>query len=782
MNYPLISEYVEAIKLAEDNLEQLSFLRPVLDDEGIPVMSSGNFAVVFKMKDERNGKLHALKCFIKDQEGRDEAYKQIADELEFVSSEFIIPIKFFEKELFVATSNSDETEFPVLLMDWVEGVTLDKYVRAHLQDQYSLQLISYQFCRVAAWLMAQPFAHGDLKPDNIIVKDDGSLVLVDYDGMFVPAMKGQKAREIGSPDYRHPARTIDDFNEHIDDFSLATIAMQLYAISLQPELLQTSPEDTLLLCEKDYRDMGESEIMTKLFSQVGNPEFEKLLSIFMLAHSEMFLSLLSFRAFNISKPVKPIQIDLLSTKVEWEEISKGVKDESGAIYSHDGKRLLKGPDSIQSYQIKHGTTVICDDAFGWLSGLRSVIIPNTVKIIGDGAFRCHDLLSIEIPESVQFLVANPFYRGIKSIVCHSPHFIVDNNVLYSRDKHRLIAFFGKYKQFDIPNSVINIEKRAFWNCEGQLTSVTIPNSVISIGNQAFGNCWGLTSITIPNSVTTIGDSAFRLCSGLTSVAIGRSVTAIGDGAFDMCDRLTKITIPDSVTSIGSYAFHDCRNLTNATIGNSVTAIGNEAFWDCKSLTSITIPNSVSSIGLRAFKGCIGLTSISIPSSITNIGNGAFSGCDELVDITVEKGNQFYDSRNNCNAIIETSSNTLIAGCKNTVIPYSVTSIGKHAFDNCKGLTSITIPNSVTYIGKGAFSGCGGLTSLTIPNSVTNIDEVAFFGCVSLSSIIIQSSITNISKYAFPVFDSLTRIYIPKGTREHYNNQPEPYYKDKLIEI
>ena len=199
MNYPLISEYVEAIKAAEDNLDQLKHLRPVLVEDGEPVMTSGNFAVVFKMKDEHTGKLHAVKCFLKEQEGRAEAYRQIAEELEFVSSTFLTPIKYLDKELFVDSSNSADSEFPVLLMDWVEGQTLDKYIREHIDDQYELSLLAYQFSRLAMWLMPQPFAHGDLKPDNILVKEDGTLVLVDYDGMYVPAMKGQKARELGSP-------------------------------------------------------------------------------------------------------------------------------------------------------------------------------------------------------------------------------------------------------------------------------------------------------------------------------------------------------------------------------------------------------------------------------------------------------------------------------------------------------------------------------------------------------------------------------------------------------
>ena len=303
MNYPLISEYVEAIRLAEENLEQLAHLRPVLDNDGNPVMSSGNFAVVLKMRSERDGKCYALKCFIKDQPGRNESYRLIADELEFVSSDFLVPIKFCDKELFVDTAACGETEFPVVVMDWVEGITLDRYVRQNLHNQYALQMLTYQFCRMASWLMNQPFAHSDLKPDNILVRDDGSLVLVDYDGMYVPAMQGQKARELGSPDYRHPARTEDDFNEHIDDFSLATIAMQLCAISLDPSLLPDGQGDTLLLTEADNCDLPNSDIHARLHSLLSSPDFERLYALYHLAHAQQTLSNTSFRTFLISSRV-----------------------------------------------------------------------------------------------------------------------------------------------------------------------------------------------------------------------------------------------------------------------------------------------------------------------------------------------------------------------------------------------------------------------------------------------------------------------------------------------
>ena len=241
-----------------------------------------------------------------------------------------------------------------------------------------------------------------------------------------------------------------------------------------------------------------------------------------------------------------------------------------------------------------------------------------------------------------------------------------------------------------------------------------------------------------------------------------SVTSIGREAFFDCSGLTSVTIPNSVTSIGESAFDCCTGLTSVTIGNSVTSIGRFAFYDCSGLTSVTIPNSVTSIGRFAFSYCSGLTSITIPNSVTNIGDYAFSGCSALESIIVEEGNTIYDSRENCNAIIETETNTLLRGCNNTIIPSSVTTIGSTALYGCSGLTSIIIPNSVTSIGDYAFSGCKGLTSITIPNSVTSIGEYAFDCCTGLTSVTIGNSVTSIGKWAFSNCKGLTSITIPNS--------------------
>ena len=243
-------------------------------------------------------------------------------------------------------------------------------------------------------------------------------------------------------------------------------------------------------------------------------------------------------------------------------------------------------------------------------------------------------------------------------------------------------------------------------------NVIVKDGVTEIGSEAFSGCSGLTSITLPDSVTEIGDSAFSYCSDLTSITLPKNVTKIGSKAFSGCSGLTSITLPDSVTEIGDSAFSYCSDLTSITLPKNVTKIGRAAFENCSGLTSITLPESVTEIGSEAFYYCSGLTSITLPESVVEIGDHAFSSCDNLESIKVNENNKVYDSRENCNAIIKKSSNTLIAGCKNTKVPSGVTKIGDDAFYLCFGLTSITIPESVKEIGYRVFSGCDNLTNIT----------------------------------------------------------------------
>ena len=525
MQYPLISEYLAAIREAKDNLDTLSHLVPVLDKYSEPYRSSGGFAVVFKMKDEQTGKCYALKCFTEEQEGRAEAYRKIAEELEFVDSSYITSVKYLEKEMFV-DSNCENEEFPVLLMDWIEGETMETYVADNYTDTHAMAMLCYRFCKMAAWLRSQSFAHGDIKPDNIMVRPDGTLTLVDYDGMFVPAMKGQKSPTIGTKDFSHPLRTIDDFDENIDDFALASIALSLKAISLNPSLLdQYGASDRLLFSAADYLDLSKSKTFAALQGLLADEEAITLMSMFLLARAKKNLSMCSFRLFGVQKPKeeevqkpkgkevqKPKEEEVWSTEVTEEDLKNAVEDEFGVKYSKDWKRLLKAPEKIKGeYHIREGVKVIGNRAFDKYSSLTSINIPNSVTNIGEWAFYgCKSLTNIIIPSSVVNMNGNPFLGWDGDLHNESKAFVYERQVLFNKDKTTLIAYRSKEKSYIIPNSVTNIGDNAFWFCES-LTSINIPNSVTNIGDYAFVGCESLTSINIPNSVTNIGRSAFQDC-------------------------------------------------------------------------------------------------------------------------------------------------------------------------------------------------------------------------------------------------------------------------------
>ena len=439
MQYPLISEYVKAIQDAGDNLDKLSYLTPVLDDHGEPYRSSGAFAVVFKMQDKSTGKYYALKCFTEEQEGRADAYRQIADELDMVDSPYITSVKYMEKELFV-DSQCEEDEFPVLLMDWVDGETMEAYIAANYRNQSAMSLLCYRFGKMAAWLRSQPFAHGDIKPDNIMVRSDGTLTLVDYDGMFVPAMKGQKSPTVGTKDFSHPLRTIDDFDETIDDFALASIALSLKAISLNPSLLdEYGASDRLLFSAADYIDLSKSNTFTALQGLLADEEARTLLSMFLLASAKKDLSMCSFRLFGLQKPKEE---EVWNTEVTDEDLNNAVEDEFGVKYSKDWKRLLKAPMSLSGkYSIRKGVKMIGDRAFFLCRSLTNINIPNSVTTIEMGAFDgCKFFTNINIPNSVTTIEDGAFY-GCTSLPSHIKSEIIQRfgEKVFYYDNYRIQA-------------------------------------------------------------------------------------------------------------------------------------------------------------------------------------------------------------------------------------------------------------------------------------------------------------------------------------------------------
>ena len=474
-----------------------------------------------------------------------------------------------------------------------------------------------------------------------------------------------------------------------------------------------------------------------------------------------------------------------------------------------GDEAFYGCSSLTSVNIPNGVTYIGEETFYGCSSITSLDIPNGVTSIGDGAFSgCSSLTSVNIPTSVTSIGGGVFSD------CSSLTSVTIPNSVTSIGSYAFANCSG-LSSVSIPNSVTSIGSDAFYGCNS-LISVTIPSSVTSIGGGGFTECSNLSSVTINSNavlssrqtianifgqdtrasfiigegVTEIGESAFLYCSEITSVTIPNSVKSIGRNAFEGCESLASVTMGDAVEIINDDAFENCSSLTSIVIPNSVTSIGTGAFSRCSSLSSVTLGstspastcNGLTSVGYSLFEDCNKLSSVKINSSCLielastyHLGNGIreciigkgmtdistvfFPDFENLTTIRVESGNPVYDSRNNCNAIIETASNTLVVGCKGSTIPNSVTTIGERAFEYCRGLTSIIIPNSVTTIGESAFADCSGLTSITIPSSVTAIGGGAFYGCSSFTSVTIPNSVTNIGYGAFHYCDNLNTVRI-----------------------
>ena len=500
-----------------------------------------------------------------------------------------------------------------------------------------------------------------------------------------------------------------------------------------------------------------------------------------------------------------------------------------------GNSAFLGCRYLTSIDIPNSVTSIGEGAFSGCTGLTSITIPSSVTSIGVSAFSgCSGLTSITIPSSVTSIGVSAFSgcSGLTSITIPSSVKSINS-----------FAFSGcsGLTSITIPSSVTSINSFAFSGCD-RLTSVKVERATpVTVSSSTFSNRANATlyvpkgskvayqaanywkefkeiveyeyevdpeyitfadaevkAICVKNWDTN-GDGELskteaavvkdlgKVFSGNQSIKsfdelqYFKGLASICDNAFNYCLSLASIIFPNSVTSIGYHAFYECKSLTSVTIPGSVEAI-TEAFVGCTGLTSISIQNGVRSIGYEAFSGCTGVTSLIIPKSVTHIESYAFIGFSGVVSIIVDSENTVYDSRNNCNAIIEKSSNTLVLGCKYTVIPNSVTSIGQGAFYKCTNLTSITIPNSVTSIGASAFWGCESLRSVTIPRSVTSIGNSAFYSYVGsgwVENALFDVKVENpnpvdISNGTFFGLRDVM-LYVPKGSKAAY--QAAAYWKE-----
>ena len=443
--------------------------------------------------------------------------------------------------------------------------------------------------------------------------------------------------------------------------------------------------------------------------------------------------------------------------------------------------------SMTSCTLPKGITRIGAMAFEWCSYLTTLIIPESVTTIGDAAFNGSGLTSIFIPKNVTSIGTEAFSdcTDLESIKVDAANKVFDSrgdcDAIIETATNRLIA-----------------------GCNGTV----IPEDVTCIGEYAFAGS-GIETLFIPKNVTTIAKNAFycfynylesiavdadnkvfdsrndcnaiietatkKLIFGCKNTVIPNGVTSIERAAFHGCE-FTSIDIPETVTNIGDLAFEWCWKMTEVNLPKSLKEIGERAFESCEKLKSITLPEGLTSIGANAFTRCTNITEIVIPKSVTSLGKTPFLQCHRLNSIKVEEGNTVYDSRNDCNAIIETATNRLIEGCNGTVIPEDVTSIAAYSFFDCRSLASLTIPKDVTLIEEGAIFYCDVLTSITIPEGVTAINYRGIYSCSELEWVSIPSTVTSIGEEVLADCESLKDVYcyakqVPETGEDVFDNTP-----------
>ena len=432
---------------------------------------------------------------------------------------------------------------------------------------------------------------------------------------------------------------------------------------------------------------------------------------------------------------------------QWDTNGDSEIDYLEAVSIKSLKGAFKNTEITLFNELKYftGITEIQSNEFFGCENLTSITIPNNVATIGDNAFSgCNKLTSVTVENFTPCeLYQNPFPNRANAtlyvpIGCKTAYEAAD----YWKEFKSIVEVdaASTYIAFADPSVKEICIAKTNWDSNGD----------------------GELSVAEAAAVTDLGE-AFRYTSitSFNELRFFTGLKVIGENTFSGC-KIEALSLPTSIEEIGDYAFSSCSSLLSVSLPDGLTTIGNSAFSYCTKLTNVIIPNSVTSIGSGAFSSCSGLSSIIIPSSVTSIGSGAFSYCGGLDSFVVEEGNEVYDSRDNCNALIETATNSLVRGTKNTIIPISVTSIGASAFSSLKELSDITIPNSIISIGNSAFYDCSGLTNISIPDGVVSIEAYTFYGCSSLTSISIPSSVTSIGESAFYGCRNLRTIFIPEG--------------------
>ena len=483
----------------------------------------------------------------------------------------------------------------------------------------------------------------------------------------------------------------------------------------------------------DYTVLLHEIPYTELAEWVGNGTSE----------SEGGLSLYHFISYN--------SLYKRNSEIQADDKDNFIIDENGVLTGYKGyKTFVKIPDTVKA---------IGDGAFKNNDMIRNIYIPDSVTSIGKNAFYdCDQLTSVFIPDSVTSVGSSCFYSCNNLTYVKLPQNMngVSPLMFYECKKLETVVF---------GMNVTWIGGSAFKDCS-QL-KVDLPGNIKTIGSSAFMNCKSLTEITIPKSLTDCGYDIFSGCSNLKTIKFEKGITTIPENLFwghsddSWFDGLEEIDIPETVTTIGEYAFANCKNLTTVTGMKNVTKIGRDAFCDCSQL-KVDLPGNIKTIGHRTFMNCKSLTEITIPKSLTDCSYNIFSGCSNLKTIKFEKGittipkNLFSGG----NYYSYDCYDRWFDGLEEIDIPETVTTIGEDAFENCKNLTTVTGMKNVTKIGSNAFQNCTSLASVRIPNSVTSLGTYIFDGCSSLTDVALGEGLTSIPSYMFSNCESLKNIKIP----------------------
>ena len=710
MQYPLISEYIEAIRYAEDNFDKLSNLRPVLDDNGNPIMSSGNFAVVFKMKDIETNKLYAVKCFIREQEERQERYREIIKVLDEIKSSYFVSAQYYDNELFVDTTQDDETEFPVLVMDWVDGIPLDDYMKAIESKQFLRELLANQFQKLVCWLLPKHYAHGDLKPDNIIVRDDGSIVLVDYDGMFVPSLRGKDALEMGTPMYRHIGRTLSFYNEYIDDFAAVKILLLLKVNAL-------------------------GAISYNQYATGNNVEFMRLFEHF-LTHSTIAPLLAAY-----------IMVSTFG-RIDRQQVSCLLSDNSDFNYNKESslQDLAREGDTIAMQEL---ASLYANGIYVPQNTSKAMQWNMLAKLLGNVNATC----------------------GICKCISYNNDFIINNeailsqlkknriNFAYCKESERLYsdkkyeqAIYWWQKAADAGNSAAqyrlafcylkgdgvekDVEKAVYW-CQkaadagnsGAEYMLELCCKMFNIKDSVNINPYEIGNIGECNTASYSDDGKRCLCYWGTwgdEYKIKDGTEVLCDDCFNdlysECDGhyLKTLCLPSSLKRIGNNVF--CASISEiiCDASNFYTNDGFLLSSDNETLYRyfgdkkvVDIPKGVKYIKGGAFSEK-DVEKVIIPDTVIHIGDNPFAGCHSIKEI-ISNSNRFQV----INRTLYGESEKCLIGCWNYATSY------------------LCIKSGTKKLGKNALFGLN-FQYIEIPESIEFIDENAFFHCFDLLHIAIPS--------------------------------------------